>query len=440
MRNGVRDTAVAFGTRLAVFGISVGIQSALAWLLGPDGRGAFAVCLLFATLLPTIFTFGTDRAGQYFTAARTMRLEESVWATIVAILIGTGLAVAAGRTLMALDLPFFEKAPRQSFYLSFALMPVSALNTALVLLLIGLRRFTWFAVVSIANAAAQLLVTLLLVAGFGLDVNGALLAVLAGSGLSLVLCLRSLSDAGALGRARMRRSHFSRLLSYGIKYYVARLSNLVHFRVGTIILSFFAVPADIGFFAAASGLVSRIIMVPDAIEAALFSRVAGDSEGRPELVCRAGRISALVCGVALLVLSALARPAVATFLSPEFLPAVVLVWIMAPGVFMRCASKVLMSYFRGTDRPAVCSWSVGLGVVVNLVALVVLLPLLGLPGAAVAMTAGYVTSSLILIVSFGRAVQRPLGDVWLLRWEDVRILRELGRGLLRRQRSRGPRD
>lgn len=433
MRDGARDTAVAFGTRLAVFGISVGIQSALAWLLGPEGRGSYAVCLLFATLLATAFTFGTDRAGQYFTASRTMRVEEGVWVTIAAVLIGSGLAMAVGRALMAHGASFFEKAPRASFYVSFAIMPVSALSNALVMLLVALRRFTWFAIASIANVAVQLVVSLVLIWGFGLGVNGALLAVVAGSGASVVLCLICLRSAGGLGRARLEYSHFRKLLSYGLRYYIARLSNLVHFRVGTIILSFFAVSADIGFFAAASGLVSRIVMVPDAIQAALFSRVAEDSGGRPELVGRAARMSALVCGAALVVLSVLCRPVVATFLSPKFLPSVVLVWIMAPGVFLRCASKVLMSYFMGTDRPAVCSWAVGLGVLVNFATLIVLFPLLGLPGAAVAMTAGYVTSSLILILSFGRATRRPVSEVWRPRREDLRMLWELGRGLFHRR-------
>jgi O-antigen/teichoic acid export membrane protein len=433
MRDGARDTAMAFGTRLAVFGTSVAIQSALAWLLGPEGRGAYAVCLLFATFLATVFTFGTDRAGQYLTASRAVSVEEGTWATIVAVILGSGLAVAVGWALMALDLPFFDKAPRGSFYVSFAIMPVSALSVALVLLLAGLRRFTHFAIVSIANVAMQLGLSLLLIGVLELGVNGALLAVLGGNGLSVTLCLKCLSDSGDLGRVHLSYSHFRRLLFYGLRYYVARLSNLVHFRVGTIILSFVAGAADIGFFAAASGLVSRIVMVPNAIQAALFSRVAEDRDGRPELVARAARISALACGVALVVLSALARPVVSTFLSPRFLPSVALVWIMVPGIFMRCASKVLMSYFMGTDRPGVCSWAVGLGVVVNVATLLILLPVFGLPGAAVAMTAGYITSSLILILSFNRAVQRPFGEVWFPRGDDVRILWELGRGLLRRR-------
>lgn len=433
MRDGARDTATAFGTRLAVFGVSVGIQSTLAWLLGPEGRGAYAVCLLFATFLATVFTFGTDRAGQYFTASRAMRVEEGAWTTIFAVLVGSGLAVAVGRALMTFDLSFFDKGPRDSFYVSLAIMPVSALSTALVLLLVGLRRFTWFAIVSIANVAAQLGLSLFLIGGLRLGVNGALLAVLGGNGLSVVLCLKSLADSGALGRARLTPSHLKRVLFYGLRYYVARLSNLVHFRVGTIILSFVAVSADIGFFAAASGLVSRIVMVPDAIQAALFSRVAEDRDGRPELVARAARMSALVCGVALLALSALARPVVATFLSAKFLPSVPLVWVMAPGVFLRCASKVLMSYFTGTDRPGVCSWAVGTGVLVNTATLIVLFPHLGLLGAGVAMTAGYVTSSLMLILSFNRAARRSFAEVWVLSRDDVRILWELGRGLLRRR-------
>ncbi|MCK5596093.1 MAG: hypothetical protein KAJ04_01480, partial [Candidatus Eisenbacteria sp.] len=67
--SGARDTAITFFTRLSVMAASLGIQSALAWLLGPAGRGSYAVCILFAMMLGVVFALSVDRAGQYLIAS-----------------------------------------------------------------------------------------------------------------------------------------------------------------------------------------------------------------------------------------------------------------------------------------------------------------------------------------------------------------------------------
>ena len=84
-----------------------------------------------------------------------------------------------------------------------------------------------------------------------------------------------------------------------------------------------------------------------------------------------------------------------------------------------------MPYFMGTDRPAVCSWSVGIGTLINVAVLLALLPSIGLRGAALAMTLGYVTSGLILMVAFHRVSGWSLLETWAPRRADVVLLLEL---------------
>jgi len=115
---------------------------------------------------------------------------------------------------------------------------------------------------------------------------------------------------------------------------------------------------------------------------------------------------------------------------------------MAPGIFVRSISQVLLPYFMGTDRPGVSSVAVGFGIVVNFIGILVLLPRLGLVGAAWAMTLGYVASSLVLLVAFGRASGLGLREAWAPRAGDAAALRRAAgetwarlRGAGRRSRS-----
>ncbi len=429
---GARDTAVAFGSRVAVLLVSLGIQSTLAWLLGPDGRGAYAVCLLFATLLGTCFAFGMDTAGQYFVASKRMPVRESIWATVGSLLAASLVAIAFGRILMEFDLAFLTKAPRISFYVALAIVPFHVVGQGCILLLVGLGRITWMAITAIVNALVQLLAALVLIWGLGLGVNGALLAIVAAGIVNIVFGFIAFRQEGAFERVRFSFAHTRRLAAYGIRFYVARLSSTVNFRIGTMVLAFFAPTGEIGIFAAASGLVSRILMVPTSIETALFSRVAADAKGRPATVAQAARASGIVSGLLLLILGLLSRPVVLVLLSPEFARAITLIWIMIPGIFVRATSKVLMPYFTGTDRPAVCSWAVGAGMVANIAGILVLLPIMGLSGAAWAMTIGFVVSSLVLVFSFRRASGLSFVQTWMPRRNDIVTIVGLARSVLER--------
>lgn len=424
---GARDTAITFFTRLLVMGVSIGIQSALAWLLGPEGRGSYAVCILFASLLGVVFTMSTDRAGQYFLASGRLGVSEGVWATVFSVLVGSGVAVFAGAALMRSGVEFFSKAPASSFRIALALIPVNVLFNSLVLLLMGLRRFRWMSRIAALRVIIHLVGTLILVWGLKLGVNGALIAAMAGGTASVALAFRYLRSGYELAPTWPRPAHCRSLLSYGIRYFVANLSNQVQVRIGTIMLAWFVATSQIGLFATAAAMASRVLLIPNAIEGALLSRVAVDPVGRPALVAQIARVSGMICGSVLLVLALASRPLVAVLFSPSFLPAAVLLMIIAPGVFLRSGSKVLMPYFMGINRPAVCSWAVGLGAVVNFVALLILLPVAGLAGAAWAMTLGYVTSSVILALAFRSAAGMGLAETWLPRREDAALLVNLFR-------------
>lgn len=433
--SGARDTAITFFTRLSVMAASLGIQSALAWLLGPAGRGSYAVCILFAMMLGVVFALSVDRAGQYLVASGRAQVVDGILVTLAVGLAGSALGVAVGYVLIRSGAEFFTKATALSFKLSLVLVPLNILSESLVFLLIGIRRFAWMSRIVVVRVITHLGATLVLVWGLNLGVDGALVALMVGNAVSIAVGLSFLRSQYGLAPKRLRGRDFAALLSFGVRYWIANLGSQVNFRIGTVVLAWFVTTPEIGIFAAASGLVARVLMIPDAIERALLPRVASDPQGRPELVARVARLSLLVCGLLLVIVVIVSRPLVVVLFSRNFLPAVPLIGIISLGIFLRSGSKVLMPYFMGVDRPSVCSWAVGLATVVNLGVLLLLLPVMGLPGAAWAMTTGYVVSTLVLAIAFRRASGIGLTETWLPRREDAVFLLDLVRGSTRRSHA-----
>ena len=118
---------------------------------------------------------------------------------------------------------------------------------------------------------------------------------------------------------------------------------------------------------------------------------------------------------------------VRTLFSEEFLPAVPLIRIIAPGMFVYAGASVLATYFRGTNRPSICSWAVAGGVVVNAVIVPLSYPAFGLEAAALGMAASLIVRGVILAVAYCRVTGSPVSLNWWPQPEDDIRLRELTR-------------
>jgi len=418
MASGVRDFNVTLASRLALLAIGLGTQSCLAWVLGPSGRGAYAMCLVFASILSLVFMIGSDVACIYYVASKRFSLSQGVVQTFVSGGIGSVLAVGAGVLVLQLPLEFVTKAGRESLYLALVSIPIGFWGGTLFNLLVALQEFVSYAIVATLASLVQLALILGLVWGLDWGVNGALLATIAQNVLTMGMLLVLFRRRHGLQWVKPTVSGLWETFHYGIRYYLGKISNEVNFQMGTMILSMTAPRDLIGLFDMAAQLTARAMTLPDVLATIMVPRVAGDPQGRPALVAQCARVVAVVCGAMLLVLVIFATPIVRILFSPAFLPSVPLIRILAAGVFIRCAAKIFATYLTCTDRPGLASAATASGMVVNVALLLALMPVIGLAGAAVAMVGNYVVSSAILTIGFQRISGLGVRATWAPRWSD----------------------
>ena len=420
---------MTFGAKILILACTIGAQSCLARMLHAEGRGSYAVAVLFGTMLNLIFLVGTDVAGRYFVANRRFTVSEGVAHILACGLIGCAAAVGAGLVLMQLPLAFLEKATPLCFYLALATIPVSVLSVASLTMLATLRDFGWYAGIGIASAVSYLVLNVLFLWVFQWDVAGGMLAIIVNGALTV-----------AVGMAVLRRMHglvavwptwkgIREMFGYGIRYYAGGMSNQVNFQIGTMILAFFATKEEIGMFSLAAVMTMQIMTVTNSLGEVVMPRVAGDAQGRPELVAQVSRMVSLVCGPLLLGLAVLATPVTLILFGSEYLPMVPIIQILCVGFFLRSACKMIEYYFLMTNHPGVSSTATALGIAANLGLLWLLMPWIGLEGAAAAMVGSFVVSGIILMIAFRRySGMRPL-EVWRYRRTDWAALVEAARGL-----------
>jgi len=420
-----RETAIVFATEVWILLSSVAIQALLAWSLGPEGRGSYAVCLVFATFIGFAFRFGVERGAQYQVVSRRLSLSRAASVAFGLCVVGSLVGLGAGGLLIESPISFFQKADTSSFSVSLLMIPLTIFNGVLILLLQGLRRYRRVGLVYVARHSAKILLIIALVWGLGLGVEGALLAMVVASLIAAVLMFLDLWFNCGFRFVRFRWRHMRPTLSYGARYYPAGIGHLVDLQMGTLLLGLLATRAEIGLFAAILGLTQKVLIFSQSLETSLLPRLAAASpEKQRAMVGTSVRIAWLLTAGAIAALLVVSEPLVSLILSPKFLPAVPLIWILAPGVVLQGGTKVLMSYFRATNRPGIVSWATWVSLVINSVVALVLYPVIGLEAAAWAMTIGLVSRTLVLVVAYLRQSQARLSSLIMPQWQDLDLLKE----------------
>jgi O-antigen/teichoic acid export membrane protein len=430
----LRDTAILLSTTVLGLAASIGTQSCLAWFLAPAGRGAFAVCVTFASVVAVVFGLATDRAVQYHLIAREFTVGRSLAIGAATALAASTVAVAIGWALIDTPHPFFGKAEPGSFRLALLLIPLMSLFTLLGLLLAGVGRFLAMGLLGLVVTGASLVLTLVLVGLLGLGVQGALWAFILANGVGVGLRARAVWRSGA-GIERPRAGDFGRVLAYGVRFYVARLGNVVNVQVGTIVMAWVGNPVEVGLFAAAWALIGRVMVVPDSVSTVLQPRVGPDVAGRPALVAAASRVTLAVVGCGLALLLATSGIVVPILLSEAFAGAVPLLWLLAPGIWLKSASRPMTAYFIGVNRPGVASLSTAVELATNVVGMPLLYQSAGLLGAAGATAGAQVLGALVLVVAFRAGSGLKLGETWRPRGSDFVPFASHARQLWSRTRS-----
>ncbi len=431
---GREDVSVMFVTLSSMAALSLLIQVLLAYTLLPEGRGAYMVCIVFAALLGSILTPGAAYGTQYYIMTRDINASQGVASALIISLVGSVVALPLALPLIHSDIAFFQKAETHTFLLALVLVPLMAFSFALDQQFVAHRRFRQLGIFSLLRILTNVLSILIIVWHLELGVDGAVMALGVSHSVMIVACLLYLRRNYGLTLQMPQSLNFIRILVYGLKYHTARIITVLEAHIGIVVLGLISTQAEIGLFSLASALMLGFILISNAIGTALLPRIVG-LDGFT-LIAFCIRLAYTATAGCIIVFLALSAPLIDTFLPEAFLPIVPLLWIIAPGTLAGAISGILMTYFKGSDLPQICSAAVFLGLCVNLCSLPLLYPTLGIAAAAWAVTLGMLARCLLLAIVFHRETRAEWLPIWMPRTSDASMLWAECRSMLSRGNDR----
>ena len=440
----LRDALLTIASRFGIAVLIFGTDIILARLLSPAGKGRFSLVLLTSQLAAVVVGWGMDAAlgvvaGRSRDDARRGLTNALLWSAVVG-----GFAVVLLCALYGLPTSAPPAGPLVSvipglnatqFAMAALAIPGETFFALGLFALLGRQGVAAYAGIRLLRRG-MLLVLLVAVAAIArLSLDAALivnLATLVLTGLAIIVVAARTGSAMGRPDGRLLREQ----LSFGSRSVLATLTERLLFRVDAFIVNALLGVRATGLYSVTQSLAETLWYVPNAIGTVMFSRAVdprGDAARVAAVLTRTTIAMTIVVGIPAFILG---PRVVRVVYGSAFTDAGVALRFILPGIVAYSAVAVLSRYIVGRGRPG---WTTAIGLAglgVNVVANLVLVPALGIRGAALASSIAYGATAAITIWAFVRLSGRGWLETLALRPSDVRALMRAFLALVGRVRGR----
>jgi len=422
----IKGTAVTFTSGIIKLLIGVGTSVVLARVLGPEGRGVYALAMLLPSLIVTFCNLGIGSATVYYVARKEFRCQEILGNNVLLSVGIGGVGILAGLVVVFFfGETVFPGVPTNYLLLALVLVPIEMFFSYVIYVLLGAQRIKEFNYIQIVQSIIFLGFIVLALLGLRAGVSGAILAVLLTWLIVDVLVFYLVKRVVGGMDLRPNTSYMKQAATYGAQVYLGNNLWFLNLRVDMFFVNGFLGSAAAGLYSVGVGLVEKLGMVPQAASTVLFPRVAAETEEQrqKEFTPLVARTVLWVTAAGALVMVLFSRWIILLLYSEAFLPAVSALQALLVGTVALSASQVLFNDIAGRGHPILNIYAGLLSLIVNIILNIVWIPKHGIIGAAWASTMSYSVNLLATLLLYCRLsgnrwtkILLPQRGDWTLYW------------------------
>lgn len=382
--------------------------------------------LLWPTILAAVGSLGIPDAATFYAARLRGRVGTLVGTSAALALVQTVVVTGLGVGVVLLLHNDSAAATRRAAFLALAYIPAYLLAMYLMSILNGLHRFTTFQVLRV-SVVLGMACALGVLAGLGaLTVTAAVVSYVAVHvGVMIAAAVRVAAVGGF--PPEFEGAVARKMVGYGIRSHLSSVSSLLNERLDQLLISIFLAPIKLGLYVIAVTLTSLTAIVGTSVSLIALPSIAR-LEGTAERLRAARHFVAVTLWLSALVslpMLLLTRPLIVLFFGSGFAPATNVCRVLLVASVLYSTSRALGAVLKGAGRPLDAGIAELVAVGATVAGLAVLLPWLGLMGAAIASLVAYGVSVLWMLRRASRALETPLHTLLVPNRSDLEELRAL---------------
>lgn len=417
----LRKAALVNSAEFVSLGIAILRTAVLTRVLGPAGIGQYAIILSALLLAPQICSLGMPLSFLYHSQHDSRNTKRYLINTLISMLF-TGVT---GGVVLALLL--YTKA---SYFGSVTLLALIGIGSYVPIVLahiisrnallikIEARKLGLMRVIPMV--CGVLLVVILSAMGM-LTTSRAIICLVLSEFVAMFLGLvwtRTYIDSSI----RFSWKFIRKLGFMGVRLSWADLMVLVNAQLNILIIRYLLDDFEsVGYFSRGQRIALLAVAAGQAILPLLFSRWASLPKEKLAMhVEKVMRFAITVCVIAIVGILLTGKWLILILYGREFLPAVTPMMILVPGAVIYLLSKVLIFLLNSRGVPELSALVLFIVVVINVALSFLLIPRVGILGAAWASTASNIILLLLLALIAGKKYNIRLTHCLCLNRDDVR--------------------
>ena len=367
----------------------------MARALGVEGRGYFVMAMLLPAMMVTFSDFGLGQAATKLSASKKWPASTVLFSqTILAIIRVILLAILGVLIIYFYSSSIFPAIPNEYLYIGLAQTIGVVLLGMVFPIFLGIGKGVEYSFILVASALFSLLVFVTAWLVVGLDVKLALyLQITSTLSVALYVYARIFKLVGV--DCTFSLEYVKDAFRFGLGIYFSIVSNFSNDRLILLIVNFFGGVVAVGLYTVAQALTERLYLIADAVGTMLMPKISENPEINSYIITPlVFKLTFLVVTFLSIVLIFLSEWLVNFIYTSEFSGSVEIMKILLVSVIFSSGWRVISQDLnaRGmTKETAVINIIMA---VLSLVTAIVLLPTMGLIGAAW----GAVTGSVFSIV------------------------------------------
>jgi O-antigen/teichoic acid export membrane protein len=428
----LRDISVSFVATGLIQATNIATGLLAARILLPEGRGELAEIMLWAGLIVELGILGLSDALLYRAATNSASPQKLFAAATVLTLILSAILIVAGFVVEPLVIHDSPATLDLALIYLVAFVPIYLSSLFVTTIFQGqLDIVTWNLLRGTVALGYLLLIGVVYVTGHA-TVAGFAAANLMGMLLSCILGVFLLARRGWIG-LRIDAPTLRGLVVYGAKVHVGEMMNSARQKIDQALVALWLPHAELGMYVVALTIANGPLILAQTLGNLAFPKISNQTElgGKTVVFGRYLRFTLAVTVACTAILLPLNPYLVPLLFGQPFAPAATVANIMLLGLPAAGAKILFMNALKAWDKALAIGHAEAVGLAAAAASLVVLLPTLGIVGAAWSLVVANLVAAGVMAVSLQRslglpvlALFRPTADDWTL-----------ARDLLRRSRA-----
>jgi O-antigen/teichoic acid export membrane protein len=438
-RSITKNSLILLGFRIISLLLALCSGIIIARVLGPEGKGTLAIAFLVPTLICTFFLFDSSNGIRYFVAKHPDRARTIINNSLVyAGFLGTALLGLFYLIIISFQNTINQWIAADILGTSILLVPFIIGTVLLSAVLSGMQRFFTVSVINLVNVGTYTLF-ILVMSSIYLTVKTVVLCKLAGFLVITLIFIALLLNEKLLSRpAALDVKLLKDIIKYGLKSYPGTIAQFLNYRLDLLLVAYFLSFEEVGLYILAVNWSELIFYLPDSMAAVLFPTIASskstkDSNELTAIMTKAVMIIMLIGSIFILLVAGKLIPFLYT---DQFLGSIYPLFILLPGVLMLSMWKIIISDLAGRGFPQYKSITSTAGMILNVILNIILIPLYGINGAALATSLSYTLTTILSIYWHINITGTTLFQLLFIRRKDVTFI--LSRVSIKKQSSLTP--